>query len=89
MIIDFKEAAGITDSMTREELEMQAATTWGELAYEQDANRHLRELAAEMFKEHRRIYNGGGDILNAGPSATSKQMAHWYSECLRWGIEVD
>ena len=86
--IDLKEAAGINDSTTREELELQAAVTWGELAYEQDANRHLRELAAEMFKEHRRIYHDGG-ILKMGPSATNKQMAHWYSECLRWGIEVD
>lgn len=87
-MIDLKKAAGITDEMTRDELEMLAAVTWGDLAYEQDENRHLRALVAEMFKEHQRIYHTSG-VLKMGPSATSKQMAHWYSECIRWGVEVD
>ena len=51
-------------------------------------NAKLRELCCEMFKEHQRIYHAGG-TLKMGPSATNKQMAHWYSECMRWGVEVD
>lgn len=88
MTIDLKEAAGISDETTREELEMLAAVTWGDLAYEQDRNRHLCDLVSEMFKEHRRIYHSD-DVLRMVSSATSKQMAHWYSECMRWGVEVD
>lgn len=88
MVIELKEAAGISDETTREELETLAAVTWGDLAYEQDRNRHLSDLVSEMFEEHRRIYHSGG-VLRMGPSATSKQMAHWYSECMRWGVEVD
>lgn len=88
MTIDLKEAAGVSDEMTREELEMLAAVTWGDLTYEQDRNRHLCDLVSEMFKEHRRIYHSGG-VPRMGPSATNVQMAHWYSECMRWGVEVD
>lgn len=88
MTINLKEAAGITDEMPRDELELLAAVTWGDLAYEQDENRHLKELVAEMFKEHRRIYHTGG-VLKTGPSATKEQMARWHIECVRWGVEVD
>lgn len=88
MKIDLKEAAGISDETTREELEMLAAVTWGDLAYERDRNRHLCDLVSEMFKEHMRIYNSGG-VPRMGLSATSAQMTHWYSECIRCGVEVD
>lgn len=84
MAVDLKESAGITDEMSRGELEMLAAVTWGDLAHEQYENRRLKTLVAEMFKEHQRIYDIGSVL-----SATSGQMAHWYSECMRWGIEVD
>ena len=87
-VVNLKDAAEISNDLTRDELEMELAKTLGELAYEQDANRHLKELCADMFREHQRIYHTVG-VLRNGPSVTNKQMAHWYSECMRWGIEVE
>lgn len=57
--------------------------------YERDENQHLRKLVAEMFQEHKRIYNNNTwGLPHSYPHASSKQMASWYSECMRWGIEV-
>ena len=88
MAVNLKESAGITDDMTREKLEMKAAVLWGDLAYEREENRHLKDLIGQMYRSHRRIYDAS-ITLKESASATSRQMAYWHSECTRWGIEVD
>lgn len=89
MVVDLKKEAEISDEMSRDELELKAAVLWGDLAYERDENQHLRKLVAEMFQEHNRIYNNNTwGLPHSYPHASSKQMASWYSECIRWGIEV-
>lgn len=48
-------------------------------------NEQLKDLCADMFREHQRIYYTGG-ILKNGPSATSRQLAKWYPACVALGV---
>ena len=51
-------------------------------------NGKLKELCKQMFKEHQTIYHQSG-VLRMGKSATGKQMANWYGECRKFGVEID
>lgn len=50
-----------------------------------EENDGLRQLCLSMFEEHQRIYDTS---LCARMRASNKQMAHWYVECRKHGIEV-
>lgn len=85
-----REAYGPIDQLNAENaaLRTQLADVTESMGRVEERCAELRGLCGEMFKEHQRIYHTGG-VLKMGPSATNKQMAHWYSECMRWGVEVD